>query len=419
VSNGQHTIHHRVLRCGAHLLVEPMPGVRSAAFNWLLPAGVATDPDDRQGVSAMLSELLLRGAGERSSREMADAIDRLGASRSADAATIFFRVGSVALGDRLADALPLLVDTVRRPRFDEDAIEPARDLCLQAIESLKDDPQERAALAARTRHYAPPINRSTLGTPEGVAAVTRDDLTRQWGARAVPGNSILGFAGSVDADALERHLNDLLEGWAGSAAHPRVDQQGPRGYGHETDQTNQVQIILMHDAPTEASPDALLEKILISVLSGGMSGRLFSEVREKRGLCYSVSASYRGDKDHGSVVAYVGTTPERAQQSLDVLAAELAKVRTPEGRITPDEFRKAIVGFKSRLVFSGESTGARAASICSDFYRLGRARTLAEIAAQVDAVTLDQVNDYAARRSPGKLTIQTLGPAPLTPVSIG
>ncbi|MDX2016396.1 MAG: pitrilysin family protein [Planctomycetota bacterium] len=418
MTTAQPTIHTRVLRCGAHLLVEPMPGMRSAAFNWLLPAGVATDPEDRQGLSAMLAEVLLRGSGERSSREMADAFDRLGASRSADAATIFFRVGSVSLGDRLHDVLPLLVDTVRRPTLDPEAIEPARDLCLQAIESLKDDPQERAALAARARHYAPPINRSPLGTREGIAAVTRDDLARHWNARAVPGNAILGFAGAVDPDALARTLNELLEGWTGAAKHPRADLKGPRGYGHETDQTNQVQIILMHDAPTEASPDALLEKILISVLSGGMSGRLFSEVREKRGLCYSVSASYRGDKDHGSVVAYVGTTPERAQQSLDVLAAELAKVRTPAGRVTPEEFRKAIVGFKSRLVFAGESTGARAASICSDFYRLGRARTLAEIAAQVDAVTLDQVNDYAARRSPGKLTIQTLGPAALTPASI-
>jgi len=315
----------------------------------------------------------------------------------------------------LIEALPLIVDMVRKPRFDADSVEPVRDLALQALDSLKDDPQERASLAARQRHYAVPLNRSSLGTAEGLAAITRDELVSHWVTRAVPVGSILAVAGAVEPDALAAELNRLLKGWMGAAAEFARGPAPTRGYAHETDQTNQVQILLMHDAPPESDPMSVLEKVILSVLSGGMSGRLFSEVREKRGLCYSVSASYAAGKDFGAVAGYVGTTPERAQESLTVMLAELARINTPAGAVERDEFDRAVIGMKSRLVFSGESTAGRAASLAYDQHRLGRPRSLEEIARQIDAVTLDAVNAYVKTRKPGVMTIQTLGPAALTP----
>ena len=113
------------------------------------------------------------------------------------------------------------------------------------------------------------------------------------------------------------------------------------------------------------------------------------------------------------LLGYVGTTPERAQESLDVLMAELRRVNTPAGRITPEEFQRAMVGIRSGLIFSGESTGARAAGLAGDMHRLGRGRTLDEIAAQYEAITLEQVNAYLARRELGPVTIVTLGPGEL------
>ena len=113
------------------------------------------------------------------------------------------------------------------------------------------------------------------------------------------------------------------------------------------------------------------------------------------------------------MTAYVGTTPERAQESLDVLFAELERIQSPAGKVEKDEFDRARIGMKSRLVFSGESTAARAGALAGDWHRLGRARSLDEMAAQIDAVTLDQVNDYLSKRSMGRMTVQTLGPAEL------
>ena len=116
-----------------------------------------------------------------------------------------------------------------------------------------------------------------------------------------------------------------------------------------------------------------------------MSGRLFTEVREKRGLCYSVFASYAGHKTYGAVLGYAGTTVPRAQETLDVLVAELK--RLSQG-VEPDEYERAVVGMKSRLVMQGESTSARARAIAGDQYVYGQPRTLDEWAAKVDAITL-------------------------------
>lgn len=405
----------RTLRCGMPALFEVMPGVRSAAFSWLIPAGSAYDPAPQEGLSTLWSELLLRGAGNRDSRAHADAADRLGAGRGTELGSYTLRVSSTMLGERFLDALPLFVDMVLRPRMDADAVEPCRDLALQSLASVKDDPQERAMLLARSRHQPPPLNRSGLGTEEGLRAVTHQDLVGGWKNLARPQQSIFAAAGAIDPHEIERALNDLLDGWQGTTKEPAVAPTPARGYAHESDPSNQVQIILAHDGPRESDPNAVLERLAISVLSGGMAGRLFTEVREKRGLCYSVSASYRADKDYGTVSAYVGTTPDKAQESIDVLAEQLHRLTTPEGKVTPDEFARAKVGMKSGLIFSGESTGSRAASLAADQRKLGRPRSLDELAAQVDAVTLDQLNSYLAKREMGRVTIQTLGPKELKP----
>jgi predicted Zn-dependent peptidase len=403
------------LACGAVVIVERMSSVRSAAASWMIPGGCGYDPDDMMGRATMWVELLLRGSASLTSREQADAFDQLGVSRATDLGAYNLRIAAGLLGQNMLKAMPLLMDMVRRPRMDDASVEPCRDLALQAIESLQDDPQERASHLARERHYPSPLNRSGLGTPEGLEALTGERLRADWAATALPGGAILAFAGDLAPAAVIESLERLTAGWKGVASEPALSPPPARGYGHAEDPSNQVQIIVLHDAPPESHPDSMLEKVVVNVLSGGMAGRLFTEVREKRGLCYSVSAGYRGERDFGSLSAYVGTTPEKAQESLDVLFEQLRRLGTPEGRITPDEFARAIIGMKSSVVFSGESSGARAASLASDHRRLGRPRSLDEITRQIDAVTLEQVNDYLARRRTGKVTIQTLGPRELSP----
>jgi predicted Zn-dependent peptidase len=203
----------------------------------------------------------------------------------------------------------------------------------------------------------------------------------------------LSVAGAVDADELARTLDGLLKGWHGTVAD--VATLGPPVGGdvHEEDESNQTHIAIGLHAPSEREPESLLCRLATNILGGETSSRLFTEVRERRSLCYSVNAGYAGGRDRGMVAVYAGSTPERAQETLDTIRGELEKFERGVGE---GEFRRAIIGMKSRLVMQGESTAARAAALGSDWYRLGRCRSLGELSAEVEAVTLDGLNAWIA-----------------------
>lgn len=396
---------------GLVLVTEQVSGVRSLALRCVIPAGAVFEDIHNLGASSVCAEMLMRGAGELDSRAQAIAFDRAGALRDADNAIRFMQLSTTTLGHRVNDALPLLMDMVRRPRMSKDSFAPAQELALLGVASLDDDPQHRAALKARERHLPAPYNRSTFGTKEGIASLDHETLCGWWNGLAKPGGTIISAAGDVDHDQLVSIVGEQIADWSGTITMPEPETSPERGYGHLVDESNQVQIMIVHDGPTCVHADHPLERLTIAVLSGGMSGRLFTEVREKRGLCYAVSSSYRADKDRGVVSNYVGTTPERAQESLDVLHAELRRIS--EGNITQEELARATTGLKSKLVFAGESTKARAGALASDYFNLGRVRTLEEIVAQLDSISLEELNQYVQRRDLGALTIQTLGPEAL------
>ncbi len=403
-------IHTHRLDNGLWLVAEPVAGAQSLAMTMLLPAGVATEPSGQQGVSPLLAELICRGAGELDSRQHSDALDLLGVQRGSGAETDHLSLIATMVGDKLLEAFPLLMDMVRHPELPGDGMEPARDLALQAIDALADSPQSRVSVEVRKRHFPAPFDRSSLGRREHLEGITLDQVKHFWRNGFVPNGSILGFAGRFDWDELQDLVEDQLGDWAGEATEPHDTGQAQRGYGHEKADTAQVHIGVVYDAVAETDPQSVLQKAAVAVLSGGMSGRLFTEVREKRGLCYAVGARYGGDKRRGVVLSYAGTTVPRAQETFDVLTAELR--RLSEG-VNEAEFGRALVGMKSGLVMQGESTRARANAIVHDQINYGRPRTLEELAALVDSVTLEKLNVFVAEHKPGELTVVTIGPEAL------
>jgi predicted Zn-dependent peptidase len=398
------------------LLVERMESVRSAAITWLLPVGNAADPEGEagDGWSVLLSELALRGAGRLDSREFSNALDRLGVQRALTAGAVHMQLSATLLGTRVLDALPLLASIVREPTLPAEHLDAVRSLCLQQLDGLEDDPQQLVMLRLRERHLPKPFQRTGYGDRTALEKASIADLRRTWRERCRPGGAILAIAGHVDPDAIAKRLDELLAGWSGSTPHPVETAPPIGGIGHEETESSQTHIASAFRAPPEGDPGATRFRIAARILGGDTSCRLFTEVREKRGLCYSVGANYSGGRDRGMLAVYAGSTPERAQETVDCIAREIERF---ERGVTADEFQRAVVGYKSRLVMSGESTAGRAASAAGDFYRLGRVRSLDELAAEVDAISLEDLNDSiaatfnAAWRS--TRTAFTIGPKPL------
>lgn len=400
-------IHTHQLPNGLTLVAEPMPAVRSLAMTLLTPAGVARQPEAQQGVAPMLTELIGRGAGGRSSRDFNEALDTLGVHRSAHAGNRHLRLSATLVGDNLDAALPLLLDQALAPNLDAKELEPSRDLCLQEIAALDDDPQRRAMIKLREQHFPAPLGRPSDGIAEHLQALSLDDVRAFWQGAVVPGGSILAFAGQIDWPKLRDTVASLTADWSGQADEVQPTNEPRRGYTHLDAETEQVHIGLGYDAPADPDEQSMLQRAAVSVLSGGMSSRLFTEVREKRGLCYSVYASYAGMRDRGAVLGYAGTTTPRAQETLDVFVGELRHLA--QG-VESDELQRALVGMKARLIMQGESTGARAGAIAADLYVHGRPRTLDELAGKVDAVTLEDVNRFVAENPVKDLTAVTIGP---------
>jgi predicted Zn-dependent peptidase len=402
--------YQHVFENGLALLAERMAGMQSAAMTMLVPAGAAFDPRDGSGTATVLSDLLLRGAGQRDSRQLTDYLDRLGLQRSSSVGVHHARFACAALADKVIEGLGAYADVVRRPHMPESGFEAARDLALQALASLEDDPRQKVLIKLREWHFPWPYGRSTMGREEQLKKLTLDlcRLHHRRGYRAR--GAIIALAGNIDFEQLKDQVGRHLGDWDGTP-DTAIEIIAPPGRAHhEQHKSEQTHIGIAWPSILETDDAYYTMRLAIEALSGGMSSRLFTEIREKRGLVYNVWAGYSSLKGYGSILGYAGTSNDRAQATLDTFIAEL--YRLSEG-ITAAELQRAKTGLKAATIMQGESTNSRASAIAHDWFMRGRIRTLDEIKAGIDAVTLDGVNDWLQRNRPGDFTIVTVGPKEL------
>jgi predicted Zn-dependent peptidase len=403
-------IHVDTFPNGLTLLAERMPHVRSAAFSFLVPAGCVNDPPAQLGMASILADMLTRGAGERDSQALSEALDRLGVDRSESAGTINMTFSGATLARNLHDVLTIYADILRRPLLPADELEAAQALSLQEIQALEDEPQGKVMVELSKRHYPQPLGRDRRGTPEGVEAVTIDALKKQHERLFHPKDVIVAVAGDVHWESLRGHVEKLFGDWKPKERLALKVEAHRAGSGHIAKELEQTQIALAFPSVPMGHEDFYSARGAVGILSQDMSSRLFANVREKYGLCYSVHATYESFKDRASIVAYAGAKPELAQETLDRTLHEL---RTLKDGIEDEELDRVKVGLKAALIMRQESTSARAGALTSDWYFLGRVRPLEELQAKIDGLTVKSILDYAERYPANEVTLVTLGPAQL------
>jgi len=404
-------IDKHILNNGMVLLAEPMENVATAAFDFMLPAGAAVLPAGVCGAANIAEDWIFRGAGDRDSRQLSDALDSLGLHRNSSVSASHLTVGSTLEAGNLAEALELYADIILRPRLENAQFLPARQLAIDTLKALDDNPRQKVMLKLRESFFGEPLGRSTLGNIGELEKLSAE-RTRQLVERHFNlSETIFSVAGKYDFDALCRQTDDLFasvqtdasrRGTQNAAGDTKTDR-----YAYIHNEGAQVHIGLMTGTVPPGDEDYYNARVAVSVLSGGMSARLFTEVREKRGLCYAVGAQYYGLKQAAAIGCYAGTTPEKAQQTTDCLIAEFN--RLADG-ISEEEIRRAKVGLKSALILHSESSSGRAGAIASDYHILGRVRTLDEIKKSIDATTAESVLDFLRKKRFDDFTVVTIGP---------
>jgi predicted Zn-dependent peptidase len=399
-------IHTHRFDNGLVLVAEPMDWLESAAFTVLVPAGCVHEPPDRGGLSGFTCEMALRGAGPRDSRQFINDLDCLGVERSESVGEAHTRFGAASLAANLPSTLAIFADLLRRPHLPEDQLESGRQVMVQELRAVEDEPAQKVMLELRRRHYPHPWGRPSQGNAAAIEATSIDDIRNHFRRVYHPQGTILGVAGRFDWEQLKDSVESLFADWQRNVSERVTETPQISAYDHLAYDSNQTHIGIAYQSVPYRSDDYLPAWGAVGVLSGGMSARLFTEVRERRGLCYSVYATHHTLLDYGSVFSYAGTSADRAQETLDVTLGELR--RLADG-VEEHELDRLKARIKSALIMQQESSSARSASVARDWYHLGRPRTLDEVKRLVDGLTAKRINAYLAENPPRNFTVVTLG----------
>jgi predicted Zn-dependent peptidase len=402
-----------ILKNGLVILGEPMDAVASAAFEFMLPAGAAKLPAGCCGAANVIEDWIFRGAADLNSRQLGDALDGLGLHRASSIGSAHLTIGAALQADNLEQALDLYADVIQKPRLEDEQFKLAQQLAIDDLLSLDDDPRQKVMLKVKERFYPEPLGRSTAGELPDLKSLTAGQVRQIIKDRFNPAGTIFSVAGKYDFDRLCRQMGKLfdsspLTSGSGEKSNEQRATSDERRYLHIHNDGAQVHIGLMTPIVGPADKDYYNARLALSVLSGGMSARLFTEVREKRGLCYAIGAKYNCLKEAAGLTCYAGTTPDKAQQTLDCVIGEIRRLGDS---IEEDELARAKAGLKSSLILQSESSASRADALGGDYYMLGRVRSLDEIKDAIEQTSVKSVMSFLRKNKFEDFTVVTIGPA--------
>ncbi|HEY4996970.1 MAG TPA: pitrilysin family protein [Solirubrobacteraceae bacterium] len=415
------TAEHRITRLdsGVRVVTERVPSVRSVALGFWIATGSTSELPGQAGISHLLEHMLFRGTERYGSEEIDQIFDAMGAEINAgtdkEATSLYTRV----LDRHLDHAFDVMSDMIWHPRFGE--LEAEREVVLEEIAMYEDDPQDRVFdVLGKAIFGSHPLGRAVIGTAEVISAVDREQLAGFHTARYQPSSIVIAAAGSVDHDALV----ELARGVEGAreaslaatpapppsptASTPDPPDFTPRVRFLEKD-TEQFHVCVGGRGLARDDERRFALRVLEGVLGGTSSSRLFQEVRERRGLAYSVFSYSNLYAATGEIGLYVGTRPENLAEALAVLTTELE--RCVEDPASEAELTSSRENLKGRVVLGLESTGARMSRLGASLLNDMPILSVDEMIERVDSVDIEQVRALAAELfQPEYLSVVGVGP---------
>jgi len=396
------------LDSGLTILTEHMDRVETVSFGSYVGVGTRHETAPENGVSHFLEHMAFKGTERRSAVEIAEAVEDVGghinAYTSRDQTAYYVKL----LADDLPLGIDLIGDILCHSAFDAAEFERERGVILQEIGQANDTPDDIIFDHFQSAAYPDqPMGWPVLGTENIIRALTPATLQTYMRTHYAPSNMVIAAAGKLDhnrvVDLVAEHFADLPNANPGSP----VEAFYRGGEFRESRDLDQAHLVLGFPGIGYADPDFYAAMLLTTLLGGGMSSRLFQEIREKRGLVYSIYSFSLPSRDCGLFGIYAGTGEAEAAELLPVTLGELGKVRRS---ITSAELKRARAQVKAGLLMSLESTGSRCEQLARQFHVFGRVIPVQEIVAKIDAVTEQDVIRVANRVFAGAPTLAAIGP---------
>jgi predicted Zn-dependent peptidase len=389
-------IERDVLPNGLVVITEPMPHVRSASVGVWLRAGSRREPAGRAGLAHFIEHMVFKGTERRTAEQIAREMDSVGGLLDAFTEKEIVCFNAKVLDEHVPIAFDLLSDLVLRPRFDEEELEREKQVVLEEIRMEEDNPEyvvhEMFSQGFWPRHA---LGRPILGTPESVSGFTRQSLFETFRTSYAPNNAIITAAGRID----HARLVDLAAREFGSTcAEPQAPadpppQPRPARVSRSKSELGQAHICLGVPSYPIADKRRFAVSLLNNVLGGGMSSRLFQNIRERQGLAYAVFSDVNPYSDAGLLSVYAGTAPKTAEQLIRSVLQEFRSLR--DEPLSAEELRRGKDQLKGSLVLSLESTGSRMSLLARHELYFGRFFTVEELLAGIEDVTADEIQQIA------------------------
>lgn len=409
---------HGVLPCGVEYAVHPLPNRHVVSFQIRVLAGVCSEPADKLGLARMLAETIDKGTESRTGQQLSDAFDAIGASRSSGPGRETTTFACTVLPEHFAESVRLHAEFLRTPTFPADVFEANLQLTHQELLALEDDAQALTDKLISRRAFGPVLGRHVLGEPETIAAIVRDDLVRHWRSHYSAGRMLVSVAGAIEPKLAADRLAEAFDGYGASTSAGRHvhDVEFSPGVVHFQKALEQQQISLCFPGVPVTHGDFPVQQVMLGILSGGMSGRLFTEVREKLGLVYWVGAWQDTPRGAGLIFLGASTTPQRCDKTYATLLREVDRLTQD---IETDELERAKIGITAQYDTRGDTTRARCVELANDLFFFKRPMAVEEKIARVNGVTVDDIVRYLDEHPREPRCVVTLGPRPLDDLRIG
>ncbi|MGB7430978.1 MAG: pitrilysin family protein [Ahrensia sp.] len=404
------TVHTTVLKNGITVATQHFAHIESVSLGVWVKAGTRNEMDDEHGIAHMLEHMAFKGTTTRGARQLVEAIENVGgdinAATSVETTSFFVRV----LKNDVALSVSILADILQNSKFDADELQREKHVVLQELGAANDTPDDAVFdrfTETAFRHQA--IGRAILGTRETINAFT-PDMIRGYIDREYFGERlVIAAAGAVDHDKfvalVEAEFGTMVANKG--TASPRLANYVGGDYREQRD-LQDTQLLLGFEGRAYHVRDYYCSQVLAMLLGGGMSSRLFQELREKRGLCYSIYAFHWGFSDTGIFGIHTATEPGDLAEMLPVIMDELIRVSHD---VTAEELTRARAQFRASLLMSGESAASRAGQIARQLLLFGRTIESEELLDRINGLNVERVQDLASRLFiESRPTIAAIGP---------
>ena len=381
---------------GIRVVSETVPYVQSASIGLWVGAGSRDEDGPTAGITHFIEHMLFKGTKNRNARQIADEIESRGGHLNAFTGKEATCYETRVLAEHMPLAMDILTDMLRHSLFDSEEMEREKRVVLEEIKMYEDTPEEMVHdLFEQTMWKSHPLGKPVIGTAKSVAGLSREHITDYVSTRYRPDRIVVSAAGNIEHKELVKLTEDALGGMEGKAAAREVKRPKVSGKSKQVKKRDveQVHFCMGTAAYSKQEKERFSLSILNNVLGGNMSSRLFQEIREKRGLAYSVGSYGRSYQDGGFFCVYGGTSPDTYEQVLELSRAEFDKVK--KDGLTEDELTKAKTQVRGALVLGLESMAARMNRYGDSLLSYGRVIPVTEVLADYEAVTHESIGKVA------------------------